>query len=141
MIERFKLWSSVTRREAALFERPSLNDQERVDCTWLVEAIQALAWSLGLVEMDHRRLADDDLSQRLKFQQDPKALIACATLRPIQEIQQQCDRLYRLHWYARNSRLVGKETIISESVVRERRRALDWTYGVEPDWDEVPGDT
>jgi hypothetical protein len=138
---RFDLWPSLSRREASLFERPSLSDQERVDCTWLIEAVQALAWCVGIVDMDHRRVADADLSARLKFREDPSALIAGVRLRPLHEIQRQCDLLYRLHWYARNSSLVGRSCIVSESVVRERRRAVDWAYGVEADWDEVPGDT
>lgn len=140
-IERFGLLPSLTRREAMLFEKAELSEQERIDCKWLAEGACALAWCLRLVEMDHRHLCSDDLADSLGFGEDPKEVIKSATLRPIVEIQQECDLLYRLHWYARNCGLLGTDSAISESLVRERRRAIDWAYGVEADWDEVPGDT
>jgi hypothetical protein len=46
-----------------------------------------------------------------------------------------------MHWYARNCRLIGKECNFSEGIVSERRKAIDWVYGVEENWDEIPMDT
>lgn len=109
--------------------------------TWLSEAAQSLAWCLGLVELDHFKHCDDDLAEKIPFKVDPSEFISNSRLRPIAEIQQQVDLLYRLHWYARNCRLTGSECELSESIISERRKAIDWAYGVEKDWDEVPADT
>ena len=71
----------------------------------------------------------------------PAAFIASAALRPFEEIYRQADLHYRLHWAARNARLTGAEFPVTEGFIRERRKALDWVIGVEPDWDEIPSDT
>jgi len=46
-----------------------------------------------------------------------------------------------VYWYAKDCGLVGKECKLSEGIISERRKAIDWVYGVEEDWDEVPQDT
>ena len=78
---------------------------------------------------------------RARLDSRTQEFIQKAEIRPITEIQEQSDLLYRMHWYARNSSLTGKECELSEGIVSERRRAIDWAYGVEEDWDGVPMDT
>jgi hypothetical protein len=140
-LDRFALWPAVSRNEERLLRAPGISEQERVDLTWLTEAVQELTWSIGLAEVDHRKRCDDDLAQRTCFQSDPAEFITRATLRPLPEIQRECDLLYRLHWFTRECRLTGRTTEFAEGLIRERRRAIDWVYGVAEDWDEVPGDT
>ncbi len=109
--------------------------------SWQTECAQALAWCIGLVELDHFQHCDDDLAQKVPFKTDPSDFIRSAKLRPIAEIQDQSDLLYSMHWYATNCRHPGRDCDLSESIISERRKAIDWVYGVEEDWDEVPMDT
>ena len=96
----------------------------------------------GLIELDCLRPCDDDLASKFpKPFTDPTEFIKSAQLRPFSEIYQQADIHYRLHWAARNAGLSGSSFPVSESLIRERRRALDWVIGVEADWDEMPSDT
>ncbi len=126
-----------------LLAQDSLSEQDKVNMTWQVEGIQSLAWALNLAELDHTRGCDHDLASRLPAQEleQEKAFIANAQLRPLSEIREQVDLIYRMHWACVNARYTGTATSLNESIIRERRRALDWIYGVEEDWDEVPLDT
>jgi hypothetical protein len=137
------LAGTLSGAERSFFEKEP-SDQERIDATWLEECLQVLLWGLSLVELDHFARCDEDLVRRLPHagtQADVQDFIASARLRPFEEIYQQCDLLYRLHWVARHldARELPRE--LSEEVVRERHRAINWLTGVETDWDEVATDT
>ncbi len=137
----FELWDSVTYKEKRLLEASDISKEEVNSCSWITESIQALAWCLGLVDLDHYKNCDDDLAQKLPFKVDPKDFINSSNLRPIDEIQKQSDLLYRMHWYATHAKLNGKDCPYNERVVYERRKAIDWVYGVEEEWEDVPMDT
>lgn len=140
-LQKYGLMSFVSEREKRLLREEVLSDQDEVDMSWQSECAQALAWCIGLVELDHFQHCDEDLAEKLPFKKDPSDFIQSAKLRSIAEIQEQSDLLYRMHWYARNCRLTGRDCELSESIVSERRKAIDWAYGVEENWDEVPLDT
>jgi len=139
-IKRQELWIYTSNTEKVLLDKNELSDQERTDCSWLPEAIQALAWTMGLVQLDNTQDCDDDLASHFPSE-DPVAFISQARLISLSSIQSQADLLYRIHWYARHCRRSARECIFSESLIRERRRAVDWVYGVEVDWDNIPSDT
>ncbi len=129
-------------KERDLLAQANHTEQERTNVGWLAECVQSLAWCLGLVELDPFRGCDDNLASHFPRPfVDPSEFIATAKLRPFDEIYQQADLHYRLHWAARNSRLTGAPCSVSEELIMERRKPLDWVIGVEEDWDEVPGDT
>ncbi len=140
-IEKYNLVHFVSDYEKELLERKSVEGQDKINMTWLTESAQSLAWCIGLVVLDHFTHCDDDLADQIPFKTDPSDFITNAKLRPIEEIQEQSDLLYRMHWYARNCSLTGKECEFSMSIISERRKAIDWVYGLEENWDEVPSDT
>ena len=132
------LWEDLSNRERAMLEAEEPSEQDRIDATWLTEATQVLVWCLGKRELDPFVHFDDDLPDELPADEDVGAFITSASLRDRDEILREADFHYRLHWAARNARSVGNGPRVSESIVRERRRALDWVLGTESDWDEVP---
>ena len=141
-VTRFGLMSFASAHERDLFGRKKNSKQERIDATWLTECMQSFAWCLSLAELDVFKHCDDDLASLFpEPYTDPSTFISSAALRPFEEIYRQADIHYRLHWAARNCRHSGAKFPVSESIIRERRRALDWVIGVELDWDEVPSDT
>lgn len=128
--------------EKDLLGRTQHTEQEKINAGWLAECVQSLAWCMRLVELDPFRRCDDDLASHFPRPfVDPSAFIEAAQLRPFEEIYQQADLHYRLHWAARNARLLGEHSALSEELIMERRKPLDWVIGVEGDWDEVPLDT
>ena len=118
-----------------------LTEQQKIDLKWQAEAAQAIAWALNLADLDNTQPCDEDLADRLSFGDGEQRFIQTAQRRSLDDIQEQVDLVYLMHWYAVNCRLTGKDCALNESVVRERRRALDWIYGVAEDWDEIPMDT
>jgi hypothetical protein len=140
-LTKWKLYGDASPEERALLEQSEYDDQERIDATWLTECVQSLAWALGMAELDHFRRCDDDLGPKFPIMRDPSTFITAARLRPFEEIYFAADLLYRLHWAARNARLLGQPSMLSEGLIAERRKAVDWMIGVAPDWDEIPLDT
>ena len=138
----YGLLDALSANELQLVESDAISDQEKINCTWLTECAQSLAYCLGMADLDPFRPCDDDLASNFPDPfTDPKPFIESATLRPFEEIYFQADLHYRIHWAARNSRLTGADCPIQEGFIRERRKPLDWVIGVESDWDEIPMDT
>lgn len=140
-LKKYALWEYVSGYEKTLLQSDVISEQDRINMEWLSESAQVLAWSIGIVELDHFKHCDDDLATKIPYKENPADFIISAQLRPIDEIQEQSDLLYRMHWYARACNLEGKKCVLSASVILERRKAIDWVYGVKQDWDEVPLDT
>jgi hypothetical protein len=125
--------------ERDLISRDEHTEQEKIDAQWLEECMQSFAWCLGLAPLEPLKYCNEDLSSKFPAPfADPTDFIRSATLRPFDDIYRQADLHYRLHWAARHS---DSDFPVSEGLLRERRRALDWVIGVEADWDEVPSDT
>jgi hypothetical protein len=141
-LEQFGLLQFASANETRLLNADVYTEQEKIDASWLVECMQAIGLCFGFVNLDPFAGCDDDLASHFPAPfTDPSDFIATATLRPFDEIYQQADLHYRLHWAARNARLYGTDTPIQEGVIKERRKAIDWVVGVESDWDEMPMDT
>lgn len=140
-LSRYRLNEWVTSRERGILGANAISEQDRIDCTWLPEAIQALGWALGLVALDPNNHCDDTLASKFPIRSDPADFIAAAELRPPEELQAEVDFHYRLHWWVRDCELNDTESGFVTSIVMERRRALDWVYGVCADWDEISLDT
>lgn len=140
-LNEYRLFNLLSKKEQNIVQSEDITEKIKIDFTWLVECIQVFAWVLGLAELNHFRHCDDDLASKIPFKTDPTNFITNVTLKPIDEIQKQSDLLYRMHWYARNCSFEGKDCELNLSIIQERRKAIDWIYGVEDDWDEIPMDT
>jgi len=141
LLAEFNLYQHTSTKEQELLSRTHPTEQERVDATWLTECVQSLAWCLGMADLDPFRQCDDDLASHFPAPAaDPRDFISKAALRPFDEIYQQADLHYRLHWAVRNARLMGHRCRVSEELIGERRKALDWVIGVA-NWDEIPDNT
>ena len=128
--------------ENALLCRIKHTEQEKINAGWLAECVRSLAWCLGLVDLDSLRRCNDNLASHFPRPfVDPSTFIATSQLRPFDEIYQQADLHYRLHWAARNARLLDERSVLIEELIMARRKSLDWVIGVEDDWDEVSLDT
>lgn len=140
-LNQYELLPYVSEYERQLLSQTVIDEQDKINISWLVESIQALAWCIGIAGLDHFRCCDDDLASKIPFKSDPIDFIRNARLRPIHEIQAQSDLLYRLHWYAREYALTKQKCRFDESVISQRRKAIDWAYGVEEHWDDISLDT
>jgi len=91
--------------------------------------------------MSHFERCKPNLSDKIPPKKDPSGAIKKATLKPIVEIQRQVDLLYRLHWHAKSKDRHKNVKNVNYHVIAERRRAIDWVYGITGKWDDISLDT
>ena len=131
--------------ELTFMDAAAPGQQEVVQASWLCEAAVPMAWALGRLDRLDRpeKAVDVDVLAALIMDDDGKALIAGARLRPIGEILDEADLIFRYHWAVRQAGLDGKEAPagLNADVVPERHRGLNWLIGYAADWDEVTTDT
>lgn len=147
MLDKYGVTAALTENEVELLQQEEPEHQDAVNISWQYEAYWALIWALGLVE----RL--DFPSQACDCDFAIQAVSSCGSLeefmertavRRPEEILDEADRIYRLHWACVNSRVKGESAPagMNESIVMERRRALFWLIGFgDESWDHVRMDT
>lgn len=141
-IEKYSLSEFVSPYEWDRLRDPSfLTEQDRIDFKWLAESVYAFSWSLSLLNLEPLKQCPNNLADFVPPGVSPDIFIEGKALRDWNELKQETDFYYRLHWYTRECRLIGKESPIGEGIIMERRRALDWVIGVSDDWDDMPSDT
>lgn len=147
MLRKFDVEQHLTGNERKLLQDTEPVAQEAVNMVWQYEAYWPLIWALGLVDTldfpDHIcdcNHAIEVVSRCESFE----AFYRKTALRSKEDIMDEADKIYRLHWACVNSRIHGEEAPsgMNESIVMERRRGLFWMVGCdEEDWDHIPMDT
>lgn len=132
--------------EAVFIKNPHPDERDKVKFSWRYEDLWVLLWSLGYVDHLERPEAICDVSKAVGFikNRDTAQLIADAKLRPLSEILDQSDLIYRYHWAVVNARLKGQPTPanLEAGVVMERAYALNWLIGyMGQAWDHISTDT
>lgn len=67
-----------------------------------------------------------------------------AVLRPVSQILDEADLIYRYHWAVVDARVNSKDTPagLEGGVVYERHYSLNWLIGyMDQEWDEITTDT
>ena len=87
-----------------------------------------------------------DVARAVKIMKErtTKQFINGSKLRPLHEILEQADRIYRYHWAVVNARLKGAKPPagLDPGVTLERHHALNWLIGyLDQAWDDVSTDT
>jgi hypothetical protein len=65
-----------------------------------------------------------------------------SSLRPVSEILDMADLIYRLHWASRDAYLNKKDppAKLNEGIIEERHYAINWITCLE-EWDDITTDT
>lgn len=122
------------------------SDEPRKQFQAQVETLCAFAWSLKLLpDMDFARGCPDNLVSiypDLKILEPAGRFRKGAELREEKELVEACDLAYCLHWGLNQAMVDGikPKRRLSQIVVAERRRALEWILGAEA-WDDITLDT
>ncbi len=139
------LWEAASPKERAFLLNPQPKEQEVIDFTWRYQALHVLLWALGHVEA----LPFPDETCDLPLQEFVLGIpiedfLGRAALRPVDEILDATDLIYRCHWAVVEALLHGEEPAagLEPGVVYERHYALNWLtrYG-DAGWDNVPTNT
>jgi hypothetical protein len=142
----FKLRNSFTPNERAFIVASAPSQNDRLQFSWKYEAAWVLLWALGYVSILEKPTKICDVKFAVKTMRDrgPDGFSVGAKLRPLRDILDQADQIYRYHWAVVDARIKGKPAPaqLEAGVVLERHYALNWLIGyMDQDWDNISTDT
>ncbi|OXM87503.1 DUF4272 domain-containing protein [Paenibacillus rigui] len=147
LLNKYGVEDVLTEQEREFLHAEEPEKQEAVQITWQYEAHWVLLWALGLVntlefptEVCNSSYVIELVSNCSSFDD----FYQKTALRSGEEILDEADLIYRLHWACVNDRVHGREVAagMQESIVIERRRGLFWLIGHRREnWDCVSMDT
>lgn len=146
VLESYELRPHLTPKELAFVLDNSPSQHERAQFTWRHEAAWTLLWALGFVAQLGKpvQACDVEFAARTVTERTSSEFIEDSELRPIADILDQADLIYRYHWAVRDARLKGRQipADLNPGVTEERHYALNWLIGyMEYAWDDVSTDT
>jgi hypothetical protein len=125
-------------------ENPS--EQDRIQFGWRYECYWVMLWALGYI--DELGYPDKicDVIKAVKLLHDNKrdTFFKNSNLRPLDQILDEADLIYRYHWAVVDARINNKEMPgqLDPGVVMERHHALNWLISyMDSEWDDVSTDT
>lgn len=135
--------------ESRIVYSGKLSKQEEIDLSWVQESLYALVWCLGLFSEMNNPVREAELNQifpMLPPEVDLNQFVSNAKLIDVGKIVEEVEFYYDLHWARRhpeswsffNKPKFDKYKI---SVIRERRKALEWVIDSRVSWDEISLDT
>jgi hypothetical protein len=136
----------LTPNELAFVLETSPSQHDRIQFTWRHEAAWTLLWALGFVAQLGKpaQICDVEFAARTMTERTTSQFIEDSELRPIADILDQADLIYRYHWAVRNAGIRGQQVPagLDPGVTEERHHALNWLIGYqEQTWDHVTTDT
>lgn len=146
LLESYELGPHLTPKELAFVLGNSPSQHDRIQFTWRHEAAWTLLWALGFVAHLGKpvQICDVEFAARTMAERTTTQFIEDSELRPIADILDQADLIYRYHWAVRNAGIKGQQApaALNPGVTEERHYALNWLIGYgEQAWDDVTTDT
>jgi len=142
-VEDQKLSRYLSEVEKGILEKENeqLNDAEMISLRWYLESLWALMWVTKAIEglKAEEHVADymASLLPNLEEGEGNEKLDKLREMRGEMEVYTMLDLYYRLHWYCVDERINGRIPKLDESLVYERRKALEWAFNRSADWDDV----
>ncbi len=133
-------------KEKAFMKDPNPTEEVRMKYTWRCEGLAVMLWALGYLDQLNFPKSECNVPQTmLRLRRLTKdEFIKGAKLRPIGEILDQADLMYRCDWAVveaqeKETRLTSE---LNSDVVFERHYALNWLIGyMNQEWDDISTDT
>jgi hypothetical protein len=146
VLKAYELRPHLTPKELDFVLDNSPSQHDRIQFIWRYEAAWALLWALGFVAQLGKpvQICDVHFAVRTKTARTTSQFIEDSELRPIADILDQADLIYRYHWAVRNANIKGEQipAALDPGVTEERHYALNWLIGyMEQAWDDVTTDT
>ncbi|OQP66843.1 hypothetical protein A3860_00285 [Niastella vici] len=149
MIEYFKkynLWNAVSPEERQYLELKNKTPKDNNPVSWRIENLNVLLWALGNFEKLSFPATICDFSEYKNLpdlETDPTEWISNSKLRNTEDILNETDLIYRIHWATRDADLNGKPIPagLNEDIIMERHFALNWLTMYAKAWDDITTDT
>ena len=122
-------------------ENADLSQEQVNSLLWYLEALWSFMWLTEMIDgLEPEEHVDDSMASllpNLEQGENNHKLESLKFLRHELEVYTMLDLYYRLHWYCVDERLNGREAKLNEGIIYERRKALEWAFNRESDWDNV----
>lgn len=149
LIEEQDMVNVLSKSEKIILNRGKILRQEEIDKSWYQEGLYALSWCLGIIEKIELPQNEANLNPifpHLPPEIDIKKFVDNAKLIDDQEVLQETEFYYGLHWALRHpeswsilNKLKYKKYNLS--IVRERRKSFEWLIDDSLEWDDISLDT
>lgn len=149
LLSEMKMTEALSDHEKAILKKGKLTAQQEIDLSWSQESLYAISWCLGIFPQMNAATGEADLKQMfpgLPPEVELEQFLATAKLIDTQLIIEELEYYYGLHWAVRHpeswswlNRYKCKK--YNMSVIRERRRALEWINNAQLSWDDIPLNT
>ena len=146
-LKEINLWEGVSKSEKEYLTKKSLTKEDKIAASWRTEAVNVLFWSLGMVDKLNEPIEECDLTKAYEGTKEKYGalhnFIKQSEIRSTEEILDQTDLIYRIHWAVRDAGLNSRPypNGYNPSVVYERHYALNWITCYQEDWDDITTDT
>jgi len=143
----FGIQGKLSPKEEAFFRDQDPSQQDKINFVWRYESLNVLLWYLGYNEELTYPGGICDVQFLVGVVRDAggsTGLTKQAQVRSLDNLLQESDRIYRLHWAVVDARLRGQDgpADLEPGVVYERHYALNWLIGHHgAEWDDVSTDT
>lgn len=142
----FDLPPKLTPKEKAFWKQAKPTPKTLATFSWRWEALAVLLWALGFVPKLARpeKLVDVQKLVSIVRGKGPQKLRAEARLRPVKELLDFADLMYRYHWAVRDAELNGRPAParLNPDVLMEWDHAARWLVGYSGQkWDDITLDT
>ena len=145
-LQHYQFWSALSPAEQRFLLEPNDTDASRF--TWRSESLVPLMWALHLFDelpLPRHETDSEEIVARLPALNDPpEPFFHSLTLRPVSDILDVSDLIYRLHWATRNASSTNQPVPgqLHQGVIQQWHRAINWlTNHQNREWDEVSTDT
>jgi hypothetical protein len=124
-----ELWDHATEEEKYFFHKPELTDKDLDTIFWRCESIWTLLWSInkvGKLDLPQREVDPQEMFAHLPgFFESSEAFISGADTRPLTEILDHYDLIFRLNWSIMKG-YMDENASVNIGVTHERYVALNW---------------
>jgi hypothetical protein len=141
-----KLYDELSPWERRFMEMAENTRRDIIQATWRVEGQVALLWSIQKIDQMDALTSQCNTTPLVDVMPDlfssTSAFIESAILRSKEEIHEEYERIYDIHWKVRNAKSKGIFIEYDGGVVQERHYAMNWITGYcGQAWDEITTDT
>jgi len=140
------LYDELSPWERKFMETETNTRRDIIQASWRTEGQVALLWAIQKIDHMDPLTAQcnttplvDAMPELFSSTSD---FIESASLRNKEEIEEEYERIYDIHWKVRNAKSTGVPIEYDSGVVQERHYAMNWITGYcGQAWDEITTDT
>ena len=144
--KKYDLWKYVSPKERVYLLAPARTKKDNINISWRIENLNVLLWALGQSDSlvyPNVECRISDYKNLPNLNGDPTEWINKAKIRSTEDILNETDLIYRIHWATEEASINGEHMPagLNEDVVEERHFALNWLTMYEKLWDDITTDT